>query len=305
MPTIQFIAPSGDPQDQNAVARAVDYFQGKNWHVKGQGAAMRHFQRFAGTDQERANELNALACYAQSDLQQSKPALVMALRGGYGLSRILDQIDFDALAKADLAFMGHSDFTAFTLAYLAMTGKPSYMGPMACFDFGAETVSPFTQHHFWELIDSGSDATHVKEKQPYTFEAKDILWGGNLTMVSQMVGSRYMPDIKGGILFLEDINEHPYRLERAMYQLREAGILDAQKAVIMGQFNGYKLFESDAGYNYDEMIAHLRTRCSVPILTDLPFGHVRDKLTIPVGQKASLNCMGDAGYTLSYQKIDV
>ena len=303
MPTLQLIAPSGDPHDQDAVARAVDYFQSKSWRVKGQSAAMRHHQRFAGTDDERTNELNALAKYAHAEHAVHKPDLVMALRGGYGLSRILDRIDFAALAAADLKFMGHSDFTAFTLAYLALTGKPSYAGPMACFDFGAENLSPFTQHHFWELLGAGADATQIKTAQPYDFDAQGTLWGGNLTMISQLVGSKYLPDVKGGILFLEDINEHPYRIERAMYQLREAGILESQSAVVLGQFNGYKLYDNDAGYDFEQMVAHLRSRCNVPILTQLAFGHVRDKLTLPVGTQAHLSVKGDAGYTLSFTKI--
>ena len=122
-------------------------------------------------------------------------------------------------------------------------------------------------------------------------------------MVNQAVGTPYLPKIEGGILFIEDINEHPYRIERNLYQLRDAGILEAQAAVVLGQFNGYKLYDNDHGYNFDEMVVHLRKRCNVPILTDLPFGHVRDKVTLPVGQKAQLNVNGDAGYTLQVHSI--
>jgi muramoyltetrapeptide carboxypeptidase len=303
MPLLHLIAPSGDPQDQDAVARAVDYFQEKGWQVKGQSSALRHFQRFAGTDDERAAELNALAKYAQPEFKDSKPDFVMALRGGYGLSRILDRIDFEGLAAADLVFIGHSDFTAFTLAYYAITGKASYSGPMTCFDFGADSPSSFTQHHFWELLGAGIDATKVRVAQPYQFKTEGVLWGGNLTMVSQLVGSRYLPEVKDGILFLEDINEHPYRIERAIYQLREAGILSQQRAIILGQFNGYKLYENDAGYDFDEMVKHLRSRIDIPLLTDLPFGHVRDKLTLPVGRVAQLDVSQDDGYVLSYGRI--
>jgi muramoyltetrapeptide carboxypeptidase len=139
--------------------------------------------------------------------------------------------------------------------------------------------------------------------QPYQFKTEGILWGGNLTMVSQLVGSPYLPNVKQGILFLEDINEHPYRIERAIYQLREAGILKQQVAIVLGQFNGYKLYENDAGYCFEEMVKHLRSRIDIPILTDLPFGHVRDKLTLPVGQIAQLEVSQDDGYVLSYPRI--
>lgn len=301
MPILQLIAPSGFPQDQDSVARAVAYFVEREWTVRGQGAALRHFQRFAGADAERLAEINGLVRFA--DGNEKCPDLVMALRGGYGISRFMDQIDFSALAQANLHFIGHSDFTAFCLGYYAQTGKPSYIGPMACFDFGSEKPSVFMEAHFWQLLAQGHDVILVETAQPHQFEAEGVLWGGNLTMVNQLVGTPFLPDVKGGILFLEDINEHPYRIERSLYQLRDAGILEQQSAVILGQFNGYKLYDNDQGYDFDEMVAHMRSRCDVPILTDLPFGHVRDKVTLPIGQVAQLKVLGDAGYRLTVHAI--
>lgn len=301
MPILHIVAPSGYPQDQNSVARAVDYFTERGWTVRGQGSALRHFQRFAGTDAERLAEINHLMRFA--DGQEKKPDLVMALRGGYGVSRFMDLIDFDGLAQVDLRFMGHSDFTAFCLGYYAKTGRPSYIGPMACFDFGSEVPSLFMEAHFWQMLAQGHDVVIVDVAQPHQFEAEGVLWGGNLTMVNQLVGTPFLPDVKGGILFLEDINEHPYRIERSLYQLRDAGILEQQSAVILGQFNGYKLYDNDHGYDFNEMVAHMRSRCDVPILTDLPFGHVRDKVTLPIGKVAQLNVLGDAGYRLTVHAI--
>ena len=300
MPLLQLIAPSGHPQDQTAVARALQYFEQRGWRVKGQGAALRQHQRFAGTDAERLEELNSLVRFIDA---QIKPDLVMAVRGGYGISRIVREIDFQAIAKADLKFMGHSDFTLFSLAYLALTGKSSYLGPMACFDFGVESPSEFMQAHFWRLLNEGVDSVEVAAAQPYQFESDAVLWGGNLTMVNQAVGTPYMPSIKQGILVLEDINEHPYRVERNLYQLRDAGILEAQSAVILGQFNGYRLYDNDCGYDYAQMVAQIRSCCNVPILTDFPFGHVHDKVTLPVGNRAQLKVIA-AGYSLNLFAIE-
>lgn len=307
MPVLQLIAPSSSPQDRNAIARGVDYFVRQGWRVTGQACALRQMQRFAGTDEERLNELNALSRFSEpmsdEQLKAKRPDLVMALRGGYGLSRLLDQIDFEGIARAKLCLMGHSDFTAFNLAYYTKTGLASYNGPMLSFDFGPETPSPFMLKHFWNLIQSGTDTVGVKQAQPYRFEAQGVLWGGNLTMINQLIGTPYLPDIRGGILFLEDINEHPYRIERNLYQLRDAGILEKQSAIVLGQFNGYQLYDSDNGYNFDQMVAHLRSRCQVPILTGLPFGHVRDKVTLPVGQNAQLRVEAEKGYELTVQAI--
>ena len=305
MPVLQLIAPSSNPQDRNAIARGVDYFVRQGWRVTGQACALRQMQRFAGTDEERLNEINALTRFINpsDDIKAKRPNLVMALRGGYGLSRLLEHIDFDGIAQTKLCLMGHSDFTAFNLAYYAKTGCASYNGPMLSFDFGPETPSPFMLKHFWNLIQAGEDIITVKRPQPYRFEADGILWGGNLTMIKQLVGTPYLPNIKGGILFLEDINEHPYRIERNLYQLRDAGILESQAAIVLGQFNGYQLYDSDNGYNFDEMVAHLRARCRVPILTGLPFGHVRDKVTLPVGQNAQLLVEAEKGYELKVKAI--
>ncbi len=300
MPVIQLIAPSGNPHDRNAVARGVDYFTRLGWRVTGQACALRQMQRFAGSDDERLAEINSLTRFIESteELKAKRPDLVMALRGGYGLSRLLDRIDFKEIAKAKLSFMGHSDFTAFNLAYLAQAGMPSYNGPMMSYDFGAETPSKFMLQHFWDLLNNGSDTIEVKVAQPYTLDIKQTLWGGNLTMINQLIGTPYLPKIQGGILFLEDINEHPYRIERNLYQLRDAGILEQQSAILLGQFNGFQLYDSDAGYDFAAMVDHFRSRCDVPILTGLPYGHVRDKVTLPVGQQAHLRVMADAGFEL-------
>jgi muramoyltetrapeptide carboxypeptidase len=92
-----------------------------------------------------------------------------------------------------------------------------------------------------------------------------------------------MPAVEGGLLFIEDVNEHPYRIERMLLQLLHAGVLARQKAVILGDFSGYRLSEYDNGYDFEAMLAGLRNHLPVPVLQGLPFGHTRDKLTLPVG----------------------
>jgi muramoyltetrapeptide carboxypeptidase len=101
-----------------------------------------------------------------------------------------------------------------------------------------------------------------------------------------------LPRIKGGVLFLEDVNEHPYRIERSLLQLHQAGVLDAQKAVVLGQFTDYKKSPLDRGYTLKSAIDHLRSVCSVPILTGLPFGHVPTKVCLPVGRRVTLAVQG-------------
>ena len=212
----------------------------------------------------------------------------MAARGGYGWSRLLGRIDFEALAATRKRWLGHSDFTAFQLAALAHAGMTTFGGPMAASDFGAETPSAFALDHCWGLLDSDRYEIECALDGP-DFEGEGTLWGGNLAMVAHLVGTPHMPRVDHGILFLEDIAEHPYRIERMLYQLHFAGILARQRAVLLGTFNGYELAPNDNGYDAAAMVAHFRSTQSVPLYTGLPFGHVPDKLTLPVGGHCAMS----------------
>ena len=114
------------------------------------------------------------------------------------------------------------------------------------------------------------------------------LWGGNLAMLAHLIGSPYLPQIEQGILFLEDINEHPFRIERMLLQLLHAGILQKQQAIVLGDFSGGRLSAYDNGFDLDAVVIQLRSRITVPIVTGLQFGHLPDKVTLPVGAQATL-----------------
>jgi muramoyltetrapeptide carboxypeptidase len=121
---------------------------------------------------------------------------------------------------------------------------------------------------------------------------RGLLWGGNLSMVASLLGTPHMPQVKGGILFLEDVNEHPYRVERTLLQLLQAGVLGRQKAVVLGAVSAWKPSPLDRGYTVKSMVARLRAATRVPILTGLPFGHVHPKVSLPVGRQAQLLVQG-------------
>jgi muramoyltetrapeptide carboxypeptidase len=291
MTTIAFVAPSGRVLQPDGIDRAASYFTQIGWSVVAPDAVWAQEQRFAGPDEERAGSLNAVVRDPNVDV-------VMAVRGGYGLTRILDQLAWRAIARSGKLFVGHSDFTAFNLALLAKTGMPSFQGPMVGYDFGREDVSSFTEEAFLGALGSDEIVVNVKAAQQPKVDCRGTLWGGNLALVVNLLGTPYFPDVRGGILFLEDISEHPYRIERMLLQLELAGVLKRQRAVLLGSFTDYQLAPHDNGYDFDAMVAYLRKRLSVPILTGLPFGHVRDKVTLPVGVKAELKSMR-GGYRLT------
>lgn len=294
-PRLAFVAPSGWPADADTLDRAARWFSRRGWSVEADDAVFSRHQRFAGEDPVRLASL----LHAAID---SPARVVMAVRGGYGMSRLLDAIDWAAIGKLARAgrklFVGHSDFTAFHLALLARADAPSFAGPMACYDFGGKRVSTFMQQHFFSLLGAREHAVTIRAARQPRLAVEGRLWGGNLAMVASLVGTPYGPDIEGGVLFLEDVNEHPYRIERMLYQLHHAGVLGRQRAILLGDFSAYALLPNDNGYDFDTMVAHLRERVGVPILTGLPFGHCPEKLTLPVGGHAAVETVR-GGYRLT------
>ena len=146
----------------------------------------------------------------------------------------------------------------------------------------------------WRL--PASDLDHLPKK---TLLAEDAtLWGGNLSVLCSLVGTPYMPQVQGGVLFLEDVAEHPYRIERMLTQLLNAGLLAQQKAIVLGAFTDFKLSPHDKGYNLNSVVAWLRSQVKTPVLTGLPFGHVPTKLCLPVGQHVSLLREGREAFLL-------
>lgn len=295
--TIQIVAPSGYPPDESAVERGIARLRADGHRVLGSEVSQRRFLRFCGTDEERARDLNRLA-----DPAYPLPDIVLALRGGYGAVRILDRLDYAGLARrlaqAPVALCGHSDFTAIQLALFARAGIVTFGGPMLSPNFGAETVSAFTMEHFWRALESPEFTVSQSAAQASETDVTGTLWGGNLAMIASLVGTPYMPQIDGGILFLEDINEHPYRVERMLYQLHLAGILARQRALILGDFTGGKPSPYDNGYDFGAMVEQIRGATGLPIVTGLRFGHGADLVTLPFGAQARLRAAHD-GFMLT------
>ena len=169
-----------------------------------------HQQRFAGDDETR---LQAFQRAIESDVPT-----IMTSRGGYGLTRYLEKLDFERLAASGKKWLGFSDFTAFHLAMLARTGATTWAGPALVSHFDAANLADVDPTTLETLADALSGRLELVgfrgEGAPSGFEAEGTLWGGNLSMVCSLLGTSLFPRIDGGILFLEEVNEHPYRVER-------------------------------------------------------------------------------------------
>ena len=293
---IYIYSPSSAVLDKEGFRRGVARLKAMGHEVEIDQDALARSTRFAGDDETRLAAIHRAAA--------SGADVAMISRGGYGLSRILGGIKYKAVAKAvekGTHFVGQSDFTAFQSALLAKTGATSWSGPSLIADLGVEGEPDdimlaclddlFTGHgegSGWRM----NHEKHLENGKPAVRDVyfKDAtLWGGNMAMLCSLLGTPYFPDIKGGVLFLEDVADHPYRVERMFTQLLHAGVLKNQKAIVMGQFTGYNLAPHDKGYKMQVAIDWLRSQIKAPVLTNLPFGHVATKVLLPVGAKVSLS----------------
>ncbi|EAA7337002.1 muramoyltetrapeptide carboxypeptidase [Salmonella enterica] len=285
MSLFHLIAPSGYCINQQAALRGVQRLTDAGHQVENDEVIRRRFQRFAGTDAERLADVNSLASLTSPD------TIVMPVRGGYGASRLLDRIDWQALASRQqrdpLLICGHSDFTAIQAGLLAQANVITFSGPMLAANFGAETLNTFTEQHFWLALRKAQFTVEWQGDGPQC-DVQGTLWGGNLAMLISLIGTPWMPTIDKGILVLEDVNEHPFRVERMLLQLEYAGILNRQSAIVLGSFSGAAPNEYDAGYSLESVYAFLRSRLSVPLITGLDFGHEQHTVTLPIGANATL-----------------
>ncbi|EBX1506271.1 muramoyltetrapeptide carboxypeptidase [Salmonella enterica subsp. enterica serovar Stanley] len=285
MSLFHLIAPSGYCINQQAALRGVQRLTDAGHQVENDEVIRRRYQRFAGTDAERLADVNSLASLTSPD------TIVMPVRGGYGASRLLDRIDWQALASRQqrdpLLICGHSDFTAIQAGLLAQANVITFSGPMLAANFGAETLNTFTEQHFWLALREAQFTVEWQGDGPQC-DVQGTLWGGNLAMLISLIGTPWMPTIDKGILVLEDVNEHPFRVERMLLQLEYAGILNRQSAIVLGSFSGAAPNEYDAGYSLESVYAFLRSRLSVPLITGLDFGHEQRTVTLPIGANATL-----------------
>ncbi|MGQ0710793.1 MAG: LD-carboxypeptidase [Rhodoferax sp.] len=299
---IYVYSPSGAVRDRQAYRRGVRFLQRRGYAVEQDPGALARHQRFAGDDAAR---LDAILRAAHSGAD-----VCLISRGGYGLTRILAQLPLDDIlhsVQAGTDWVGLSDFTALQLALLARhPGTVTWAGPGLCEGFGTP-VNPGGGEGGSALdgggpddvmVDCFDDMVHGRgEGAGWRTDpgcAQDVhiehatLWGGNLATLCALVGTPYMPPVEG-VLFLEDVAEPPYRVERMLTQLLHTGILRRQKAILLGQFTDYRLTPHDRGFGMKTVVSWLRDQVpGVPVLTNLPFGHVPTKVLLPVGATVEL-----------------
>jgi len=298
MAHLYIYSPSGAVRNVAGFRRAVKRLQQRGHTVEIDPDALSTYQRFAGDD---ATRIAAITRAAESGADVALPT-----RGGYGLTRILPQLPWKKISRAiekGTQFVGLSDFTALQTALLAQTlphPAITWAGNLLIDDWGQSTEpDEITEACFNDLLageSEGSGWLVPKSELPALqtqLQKKPIknatLWGGNLCVLTSLLGTPYFPAVDKGVLFLEDVAEHPYRIERMLTQLLHAGVLDKQQAILLGQFTEYEKTPHDKGFNLAAVVQWLRSQTRPPIITGLPHGHVPTKVLLPIGATVDLH----------------
>ncbi|MFZ4635475.1 MAG: S66 peptidase family protein [Saprospiraceae bacterium] len=235
---------------------------------------------FSGTDAERLQDLHA--AFADTTVQA-----VWCVRGGYGCTRLLPDVDFKLIKRHPKLFIGYSDITALHVAIREQTGLMTFHGPIAAAPF-----TPFSEASLRRLVFEGmaSDWSPIAEKK-YTLhpgQARGPLTGGNLTVLTALSGTPWEPDFKNGIVALEDVGERPYRIDRMLTQLLQATNLRQAAGIALGDFTDCDPKPGEPSLTLEEVLRDRLGKLGIPVVGGFPFGHIDEQMTWGYGDVVTL-----------------
>jgi muramoyltetrapeptide carboxypeptidase len=292
---IALVAPAGPLLEKDDLTRAGALCRALGYEPVLSPGAGRHYGYLAGTDRERLEELNAALADPAIDA-------VWCIRGGYGTTRILHQVDFAALARRPKALVGYSDITALLIGAVVRAGVVAFHGPVA-----RAAMPAFSRAHFERVLARAEPAGRLgrlpqpdvllpRENRIVTLAggtAEGPLFGGNLSLLQCLLGTPFCPDLDGAILFLEDVGEDLYRVDRMLAHLRAAGALDRLAGVAIGRFTELERRGADGALGLEEVLETYLLPLGIPVAHGFPVGHIDDQWTLPLGVRARLDA--DAG----------
>jgi muramoyltetrapeptide carboxypeptidase len=293
---IALVAPAGPLLDRDDLQRACDLCRALGHEPEPGVHAGSRYGYLAGPDDDRVADLNAA-------LVDDRIDAIWCIRGGYGVTRILHRVDVDAFRRRPKPVIGFSDITALLNALTRAAGVVTFHGPTA-----RHPMTEFSRRHFEQVLGPAVAPGVLERPAPpggvlvpraprivrlVGGRAEGPLLGGNLTLLQCLIGTPWQPDFDGAVLFLEDVGEDLYRVDRALSHLRLAGLLAQLAGVIVGQFTDMKRTTSDGGLGFDEVLASYFEPLGIPAALGFPIGHVDDQWTLPIGARAGLDA--DAG----------
>ena len=285
---IGLVSPASTPNDMQKLDNGIRYLEKNGYRVKLGENVGKSNGYLAGSDQERANDINTM-------FKDKSVKAIFCIRGGYGASRILDKLDYKIIKNNPKIFVGYSDITALQIAFLQKTGLITFAGPMVATDFSSE-ISHYTEEYFWEIITSKKKLGRIeqsdKSKLPGISKgnASGRILGGNISVLSALIGTEYFPDLKNRILIFEDIDEPPYKIDRILNQFRLLKVFKLLNGIVLGRF--VDCFEHDTSkktLTLGEVMEFYLKDLNIPVLYSFPHGHIKDMITVPYGINIKMN----------------
>jgi muramoyltetrapeptide carboxypeptidase len=290
---IGIVSPASAPSSQEKVDKGVQYLERLGYRVKVGQHVMDQYGYLAGKDDERAHDLNEM-------LRDPAVRAVFAVRGGYGTPRLLDLVDYRAVRKDPKIVVGYSDLTALQLALFRKTGLVTFSGPMVGVEMW-DSIDPFTEEQFWRLVTSPSRIGTILNPEGERLvafnkgKAEGTLIGGNLSLLASLMGTPYLPNLRKSILVLEDVDEAPHRIDRMFAQLHHAGISKAIAGLVLGKFTDCVPSDpSKPHLTIEQVLDDAVSRITCPVLSNLQYGHIAKKVTLPFGVRALLDSRNGA-----------
>jgi muramoyltetrapeptide carboxypeptidase len=287
--TIGILSPAWIPLKER-VENGIQYIKEKGYNVRLSRNLNKQHGYFAGTDEERIDDIHEL-------FSDNEVSALLASRGGWGTLRLLDKLDYNLIKNNPKPIIGYSDITTIQLAIWSKTGIGSISGPMCAVEMG-KGIKEFTEKHFWDyLAYTGSDyrinLNETQSKKLCEGKAQGKLLGGCLSLISFLQGTPYCPDFKDSILFVEDVGEKPYKIDRYFAHLKQAGVFDKISGLILGDFLDCEDEEEISSFSIDSIIKDYFSDVHYPVIYNFPYGHGDIKVSMPIGVKTTLDTMNN------------
>ena len=287
--TIGLISPSSPLNNPEQLNKAVNYFEKNGFRVKIGESVNKEKGYLAGSEDERVNDLHQM--FEDKDVKA-----IIAARGGYGAIRMIDKLNFNLIRKNPKIFVGFSDITVLQLAIYQKSKLITFAGPMVSTYFGEDELDDYVEEQFWDLLTRDKKVGKIKNPNDEKFfvlnkgRGEGKLLGGNLTSLLSLIGTEYMPSFRNSILFLEEINEPPYKIDRMLCQLRLHKILSHTNGIILGRF--IDCYERDSGkksLSLNDLVIDYLKVLNKAIMYNFKHGHIKQMITLPVGADCKIN----------------
>ena len=282
--TIGIVSPSSWLNEPD-LKTAVSVFENKGYKLfLGESVFLKEFT-YAGTPQERADDINNM--FANPDIDA-----IICTRGGYGANRVLPLLDYDLIKANPKIFVGFSDITAFLTSITQKTGLVTFHGPMlSSFKKGVLEFNFDLLENV--LFGNESVALHPPSKLPMRIlnssKAEGPLWGGNMCLLINRLGTPDQLDTDGAILFIEDIDEYLYAFDRMLVHMKKAGMFENIKGLIIGELVDMKDYDDPFGKSTDEIVMDVCGNLDIPIISNFPCGHGIYQATLPISIPVQLD----------------